>query len=196
MTPANVPEKEALGELREDLHHQDVTIGEVHIDRGYMGSPIIDELAESKVKISCKPWKQNNGGFFTKEDFDLNLRSRTITCPDGVMKRFVFGKTVKFDSDDCALCPLRDTCTDAAEGRGRTVSIAENERFQHRMRKMSKTKGGRQGFRERVKVEHRLAHISQRQGNRARYCGTRSNLYDLRRAATIQNLETAQRHAA
>ncbi len=31
---------------------------------------------------------------------------------------------------------------------------------------------------------------------RARYCGTRKNLYDLRRAAAIQNLETAQRKQA
>jgi len=38
-----------------------------------------------------------------------------------------------------------------------------------------------------------LAHISQRQGRRARYLGLRKNLFDLRRAAAIQNLETIQR---
>jgi hypothetical protein len=32
--------------------------------------------------------------------------------------------------------------------------------------------------------------------NTARYCGTRKNLYDLRRAASIQNLEIAQRMAS
>jgi len=37
-----------------------------------------------------------------------------------------------------------------------------------------------------------LAHISQRQGNRARYRGVRKNQYDLRRAAIIQNLERIQ----
>jgi len=61
---------------------------------------------------------------------------------------------------------------------------------------MSDTKRGRQRFRERVPVEHRLAHIGQRQGRKARYRGTRKNLFDLRRAATIQNLETTQRKAA
>ena len=44
-----------------------------------------------------------------------------------------------------------------------------------------------------VDVEHGLAHISQRQGNQARYNGTRKNTYHLRIAAAVQNLERAQR---
>jgi len=40
------------------------------------------------------------------------------------------------------------------------------------------------------------AHIGQRQARRACYRGTRNNSYDLRRAASIQNLELAQRAAA
>jgi hypothetical protein len=196
VTPANVPEQEALPELKNDVERQDVELDEAHFDRAYMGSPVVDEMIVDGVKVLCKPWKQRNGEMFSKEDFRLDLRSKTITCPDGATMPFQFGTTVEFDPDDCASCPLRTQCTTAAEGRGRTVSIAKNERFQQRMRKMSKTKRGRQDFRERVEVEHRLAHISQRQGNRARYIGTRSNLYDLRRAAAIQNLETAQRKAA
>jgi hypothetical protein len=42
-------------------------------------------------------------------------------------------------------------------------------------------------------VEHALAHIAARKGQRARYIGTRRNLFDLRRAASIQNLEALQR---
>jgi hypothetical protein len=196
VTPANIPEKEALPGLKDDLDHQAIFIGGLAIDRGYIGSPIVAELIDNGIPVFCKPWRNDNGGFFTKEDFDLNLRNKTITCPDGVTIKIDFGKTAKFSSDDCALCPLRDQCTSATEGRGRTVSIASDERFQQRMRKKMRTKRGRQQFRDRVGVEHRLAHISQRQGNRARYCGTRKNLYDLRRAAAIQNLETAQRKAA
>jgi hypothetical protein len=50
---------------------------------------------------------------------------------------------------------------------------------------------GREKLRECVVVEHKLAHIAQRQGRRARHFGIRANLYDLRRASAIQNLETA-----
>jgi hypothetical protein len=46
---------------------------------------------------------------------------------------------------------------------------------------------------KRVAVEHRLAHLGRRQGPRARYRGTRKNLFDLRRTAAIQNLEVLDR---
>lgn len=48
-------------------------------------------------------------------------------------------------------------------------------------------------FRQRVAVEHSLAHIAARKGDSARYLGVRKNLFDLRRASAIQNLEEAQR---
>ncbi len=100
---------------------------------------------------------------------------------------------MRFDPDACDHCELRARCTGAAPGAGRTVLIAEDERLQQRLRKRIATHRGRQQLRERVDIEHRLAHISQRQGNRARYRGVRKNVYDLRRAATIQNLESIQR---
>jgi hypothetical protein len=37
------------------------------------------------------------------------------------------------------------------------------------------------------------AHIAARKGPKARYRGVRKNLFDLRRAAAIQNLEARQR---
>ena len=91
---------------------------------------------------------------------------------------------------------MRGQCTKSKEGRGRSIRISENERLQEGLREMAKTIEGRNNFRERVGVEHALAHISQRQGNKARYIGIRKNLYDLRRVSSIQNMETAQRKAA
>ena len=119
-----------------------------------------------------------------------------MRCPAGQTARIQFGQTVKFDPDTCAACRLRSACTKAHKEHGRSVSIAHDERLQKKLREAAKTKSGRQRFCERVPVEHRLAHIGQRQGNDARYWGTRKNVYDLRRAAIIQNLETAQRKAS
>lgn len=42
-------------------------------------------------------------------------------------------------------------------------------------------------MRERVQVEHSLAHIGGWQGRRARYRGTRKNLFDLRRYAIVHH---------
>src|SRR5262249_48527453 len=96
----------------------------------------------------------------------------------------------------CDLCPLRPKCTTAERGSGRTVAIAENERLQQHLRKQIATPSGRARLRKRTGIEHRLAHLARRQGRRARYIGTRKNTFDLRRAATIQNLEAWQRKSA
>jgi hypothetical protein len=194
--PANRPEHEALPELKADMDAQGIRLSEAHFDRGYMGSPTVDELANEGVTILCKPWKTRNGEFFPKEDFVLDLRAKTITCPAGQTQRIEFGKTVKFDAETCDDCPMRAQCTSAAAGNGRSVNILRNERLQKRLRDMSATKSGRTRFRERVPVEHTLARIGQRQGRRARYNGARKNTYDMRRAGIIQNLEIAQQRAA
>ena len=135
-----------------------------------------------------------NGELFSKADFDLNLRNRTITCPSGLQTlRFELGTTVVFDSDICDNCPVRSLCTKARLGRGRHVRITVDEQLQQRMRKLLQTRAGRQQLRRRSRVEHRLAHVTRRQGRRARYLGTRKNLFALRRAATIHNLQVLQR---
>ena len=74
------------------------------------------------------------------------------------------------------------------------VRIAEDEALQHRLRKLVKSSAERVRLRKRVQVEHRLAHLSRRQGRRARYRGVRKNIFDLRRAAILKNIESWQRH--
>jgi hypothetical protein len=73
------------------------------------------------------------------------------------------------------------------------VHIAADEQEQQRFRKLVKTAKGREALRQRVHVEHRLAHLSRKQGPRARYVGLRKNLFDLRRYAAVLNLEVIQR---
>jgi Transposase DDE domain/Transposase domain (DUF772) len=190
VTPANRPEEEAAPALQEDLQLQGLAIGELLIDRGYVNSTIVDEVLTNRGDIVCKPWNSPNGSLFPKAAFRVNMRDRTVTCPAGQTQSFELGTTVEFDADLCAACPLREKCTSAELGHGRTVSIAENERLQQRLRRLQGSRAGRARLRERTEVEHRLAHLSRRQGRRARYKGTRKNTFDVRRAAAIQNLET------
>jgi hypothetical protein len=55
------------------------------------------------------------------------------------------------------------------------------------------TPEGRAKLRERVAVEHSLSHIGRWQGRRARYLGSRKNLFDLRRSAIVNNLHVIAR---
>jgi len=193
ITPANRPEEEAAPALKADIDRMNRRIGELHNDRGYIASPVVSEVLAQGGEVICKPWVPHNGSRFTKADFKLNMRDMTITCPAGEVERIDLGADVEFDAQSCDRCRLRAQCTTAAPGTGRSVTIADNERLQQRLRKLAATPRGRRRLRERVPVEHGLAHLGRRQGRRARFRGTRKNLFDLRRTSAVQNLETIDR---
>lgn len=193
VTAANRPEEEAAPALKADIDHQDRTIAALYCDRGYIASTVIAEVVADGGEIICKPWVPRNGDFFAKADFKINLRDRTITCPAGEVEPIDLGADVEFNSEACDRCALRDQCTTAAHGTGRTVTIADSEFLQQRLRKLTRTRAGRIRVRERVAIEHSLAHLGRRQGRRARYRGLRKNLFDVRRTAAVQNLETIHR---
>jgi hypothetical protein len=193
LAAANRPEHEAAEKLNDDIERQGLTVDALYIDRGYIASPLVHDVLARHGEIICRPWNvSNDNGLFSKADFHINLRDKLITCPGGQTESFDFGQTVAFDAHACSTCSLRSRCTNARADRGRTVHIAHDEKLQRRLRRQASSPAGRQQLRERVVVEHKLAHLAQRQGHRARYCGTRKNLFDLRRAAAIQNLEVIQ----
>src|SRR5262249_19473696 len=177
-----------------DVDRQDLgPIAELDIDRGYLSSPVVPAVLKAGGTVICRPWGLTQREVFSKQDFKLNMRDRTITCPGGYTESFRLGMVVEFPAAQCDHCPLRAQCTTAALGHGRTVSIAEDEPFQHRLRQRAATRAGRAQLRQRVAVEHRLAHLGARQGRRARYKGVRKSLFDVRRTAAVLNLQTLQR---
>jgi Transposase DDE domain len=74
------------------------------------------------------------------------------------------------------------------------VSIHPDEALLAEPRQRQHTPEGRAKLRERVAVEHAPAHVGHWQGRRARYRGTRKNLFDLRRIAVVHNLHVIARH--
>jgi hypothetical protein len=61
------------------------------------------------------------------------------------------------------------------------------------LRKRQQTPEGRATLRKRTAVKHTLAHVGRWQGRRARYRGTRKNLFDLRRCALVHNVHVLAR---
>jgi len=194
LTPANHPEEEAAESLQADIARQGLgPIDELYIDCGYLSSPVVPAIRKAGGAVICRPWGIAQGEVFSKQAFQFNMRDKTITCPGGHTEPLRLGTVVEFPAAECDRCPLRAQCTTAALGRGRTVSIAADEPFQHRLRQRAATRAGRAQLRQRVEVEHRLAHLGARQGRRARYKGVRKNLFDVRRTAAVLNLQTLQR---
>lgn len=107
---------------------------------------------------------------------------------------FEVGGVVRLPKKKCEQCPLRERCTRSNNG-GRSVSIHPDQRLLAELRERQQTPMGREGeaFRERVEVEHSLAHIGRWQGERARYKGERKNLFDLRRSTVVHDLHVIMR---
>jgi hypothetical protein len=196
VTPANRPEEEGARPIADDIERQGFTLQEAHVDRAYVNSPVMEEIIGRGGEVFAKPWalRPARPGLFSKADFRIDLRTQTITCPAGEVESFEpGGDTVHFDPEVCGACALRASCTQAASGKGRSVSIAADEAQQKKFRKLQCTTAGRATLRARVAVEHSLAHVAARKGSKARYLGVRKNLFDLRRASAIQNLEALHR---
>jgi hypothetical protein len=188
---ANGAENEATPALRADLERYGVGLSELHVDRGYVISDLVRNAVAQGVDVISKPRRMPpNRGLFTKHDFRFDLRTRTVTCPAGKVRHFTEGEAIEFGAANCKRCRLRKKCTRGKKGR--FLQIADDELLQQRFLREIVTRVGRERRRERVVVEHKLAHLKHKQGDRARYLGTRKNVFDLRRTAAVLNLEVLQ----
>ena len=190
LTAANVPEASVTEPIRSDLACQHVILSELHIDRAYLSSLWVRERP-ADLQVYCKAWPVRNGKHFPKTAFQLDWQRQVIQCPNNVVLPFEPGGVVHFPAETCAACPLRQRCTTSQ--RGRSVSIHPDESLLWELRQRQLTPLGRAKLRERVAVEHALAHIGRWQGRRARYRGIRKNLFDLRRCAVVHNLHVIAR---
>jgi transposase len=185
VTPANAPEASVTDAIETDLAAQQCTLRELHIDRAYLASPLVHQRTE-ELAIFCKAWPVRQGPYFPKSAFQLDWARHTLRCPGGETMPFEPGGVVTFPAATCAGCALRERCTASASGR--SVSIHPDEALLQELRERQQTPQGRAQLRERVAVEHALAHVGRWQGRRARYRGVRKNVFDLRRCAVVHNL--------
>ena len=190
ITLANAPEASVTEAISTDLLAQQAQLAELHIDRAYLSSTLVRERSADLV-IYCKAWPVRNGTRFVKTAFELDWEQHRIRCPNQQEMPFEPGATVHFPAEVCTVCPLRDLCT--SNPRGRSVSIHPDEALLGELRERQLTAAGRTKLRERVAVEHTLAHLGYWQGRRARYLGDRKNLFDLRRCAVVHNLHVLAR---
>ena len=193
VTPANQPERAAARLLLEGIERKALCVDELYIDRGYLGADAIEERRQAGMQVICKPFPLRNGGRFHKGDFVINLEQATVCCPNNIVVPLRLGRTARFPASQCDPCAQRDQCTTARHGRGRSVSIHPNEPFHIQLRHEAKTPEGRARLRERIQVEHGLATLQNRQGDRARYRELRKNLFDVRRHAALSNISIADR---
>jgi DDE family transposase len=188
---ANVGEHHGADALRPEVE-QHGEIAEVHIDRAFLASQLVVDLDARGDPVVAKPYPAQGKPGFTKPDFTIDLDVQQVTCPAGTTVP-IRGTQATFPTPVCAACSKRPQCQRQDAKKGRTLQIHPQEALMKKLRAEVKTPEGRAARRERVEVEHELAHLVALQGDRARYFGARKNEYDLRRAGVVFNLHAIQR---
>jgi hypothetical protein len=194
--PANEPEHMALEPLTAAVMQQGA-LADLWMDRGYLASPEVPRLYARGVTLHVKPWTAHNGDRFPKQAFVIKVRAATVECPAHQVAPIRPGRfTVQFPAETCRACALRAACTTAPHGR--SITLHPEEALLQTLRATAHTPDGRATLRRRTTVEHSLARLDHIQGPKARYKGTRKNTLDVRRCATVANLQSLARmkHAA
>ena len=148
----------------------------VYGDAAYGTGPLLDKLTNAGVdpNIKVQP-PAAAGGKFTKDRFDVDLETDTVTCPNAVTVPIAWatsGGIARF-GDACASCPLADQCTASPRGRSIAVGHYEAQLAAARARRLDPERAA--DYRAtRPKVERKLGHLMRRRhgGRRARVRGT------------------------
>lgn len=189
--PANEPEHAMLAPLITEVARHG-PLADVWMDRGYLASPEVPVLHARGVALHAKPWTARNGERFPKHAFTIRLGDGVVECPAHQTAPIVPGRsTVQFAAETCRACTLRGSCTTAAVGR--SISLHPQEALLQQLRATMRSPEGRAILRRRTTVEHSLARLERIQGKKARYKGVRKNTLDVRRCATVANLQALSR---
>jgi len=174
-----------------DGHGQDEP--DVYGDAAYGSGQFQDTLAENGIRSHCQTQPPTApAGRFAKDQFDVDLASNTVTCPNGQTTSIRRGKdgdgTASF-AGACTDCPLRAQCTSARTGR--TIQVGRYEQRLADARQQQKDPAWVEDYRAtRPKVERKLGHLMRRKhgGRRARMRGTTKIDADFNLLALAHNI--------
>lgn len=179
-----------------DLVTADPTIGadqpvEVLGDSAYATGHMLHTLANQQDDKQwvplLKPWpiKPAVAGGFTIDDFVVDHRAGTATCPAGITRRVTAKGTVTYGIA-CRACPLAAQCTNSAGGR--KLVVGQYDRLQREHRRRAADEGFKATYRQhRPMVERSIAWLT-RGARRVPYRGIEKNNNWLHHRAAALNL--------
>jgi len=201
--PGNAPDNTGALNLVEQSEENadcpvDESMGDCAYGDGATRQTFVDAGRTLIAKVPGRPDKVH----FPKEDFKIDLKAGTCTCPAGqasqVKRRlkshpdgqggwqspwgFEFGNLI------CGVCSLRSECVAGKKGKGRTISLHPQEALLQQARAFQHSEAfGEYRIRRQV-AEHRLARLVQLGIRKARYFGQVKTRFQLLIAATVANL--------
>ena len=156
-------------------------------DSAYGSGDFRAHLADSGHvdRVKSAPLRPAVVGGFTTDDFDVDHRAATVTCPAAVTRPISSAGNVTFGVA-CRGCALRAQCT--TSGSGRNLRLRPHDALQRAARRESRDPNWRKEYRtHRPMVERTIAWLS-RHNRKVRYRGVTKNDHWLHHRAAALNL--------
>lgn len=162
-------------------------------DCAYGTGPNRERFQAAGIPLQAKVAHRTNGGYFAKDEFEIDLEQMTCRCPAGQMTTKVIRRqrepySFRFRPATCAVCPLRASCFRPGSRRGREVRLNRQEGLLQAARAWQRSSQQQVFRRERQVVEHRIARLIQLGVRQARYMGRNKVRFQALTAAAVANL--------
>ena len=183
-TPANATDGSQLQPmLKEQEKVHSLKPQELTADKAYDWGENLESLANNKTIANISLSKQvnrNGAGYFTVDDFLYDPENIKLMCPAGHISTNCYneilynyqlnkpGYAFRFKPSLCNICSLKAKCVKNKQGR--RVYISYYEPFFRLARQRLATEEGKQAYRNRYKIEQKVADLT-------RYCGLRRCRY-------------------
>jgi transposase len=180
-TPANTTDGSQLKPLlKEQEKVHEITPRELTGDKAYDWGENLEALTHNQTiaNIALSKVNHRNGvGYFTVDDFLYDPESVKLMCPAGHISTSCYseilynnksGYAFQFKPSLCNTCQLKAKCI--KNNKGRRVYISYYEPYFRLARERLATEEGKQAYRNRYKIEQKMADLT-------RYCGLRRCRY-------------------
>jgi IS5 family transposase len=157
-------------------------------DSAYGSSEVRVELRRRRHRTAIKaiPLRRPVPGGFDRDDFIIDHRNRTVTCPAGQRVRITVKGHATFGTR-CNGCALRDRCTTSKDGR--TLHIREHDAILVEARRAWRQGDFADDYRQwRPMVERSIAWLVTHGHRRVRYRGIERNKLGLTHRVAALNL--------
>jgi len=203
-TPANKADGNQLKPLlKQQEEALQVVPQELSADKAYGSGANLEHLGSKSITGYIGLIDKVNHidhAFFTVTDFHYDITKETVTCPAGCTavyhRRATFhtdklkrnGYVFQFSPSQCNSCQLKHKCHKS--NRGRSVHISYYDPVVRQMRERMESESGKEAYRNRYKVEHKVADLARYCNmRRCRYRGlTRAKIHTLL-SATVSNIK-------
>jgi len=183
-TPANATDGSQLKPMiKEQEKVHSIKPQELTADKAYDWGENLESLAGKKITANIALSKQvnhRNSGYFTVDDFLYDPENIKLMCPAGHISTNCYelslakyqlnkpGYAFRFRPSLCNVCSLKPKCVKNKQGR--RIYISYYEPYFRQARERLATDEGKQAYRNRYKIEQKMADLT-------RYCGLRRCRY-------------------